>query len=304
MGLSRLIPKLVGIAMCGLAAMIAATASPAAAPPCATDTAALRGLLETEYAFGQQARNSVRAAFLEYLAEDSLLLQPTPTPGRAFYATAKDNSDKLEWFPAMADLAGSNDLGFTTGPWIYTVAASGVQTHGHFLTIWKRDATCRWRIEFDGGVSHAAQTNIEPQLVPDQASYTKGSAPPPKFIADDAVSQAMSDFQGTARQDGLAAGLRTYARTADFRFFTDSEAPMGLAAANRYLTGYTVLGAWKEDARGRSGDSTLAYSVGELIDAKQPSSHAYVQIWQYDSKRANWGLRILLINPLAPMMSK
>jgi len=38
---------------------------------CATETAALRGLLETEYA----------------------------GPGRAFYAAAKDNSDKLEWYP-------------------------------------------------------------------------------------------------------------------------------------------------------------------------------------------------------------
>jgi len=61
---------------------------------CATETAALRGLLETEYA------------------------------ERAFYAAAKDPSDKLEWYSAMADLAGSDDLGFTTGPWIYTIFAA------------------------------------------------------------------------------------------------------------------------------------------------------------------------------------
>jgi hypothetical protein len=271
---------------------------------CATETAALRGLLETEYAFGQQARLSVRAAFLEYLAEDSLVLQPTPTPGRAFYAAAKDNSDKLEWYPAMADLAGSDDLGFTTGPWIYTVAASGMQIHGHFLTIWKRDATCRWRVEFDGGISHDAPTNAEPKLAPDQAQYTKRSAPPPKLIAEDASSRAISDFQDTSRQDGFAAGLRTYARTSDFRFYTDGEVPMGLAAANQYLTGHAILGAWKEDGRGRSTDSTLAYSVGVLSDANRQSRHAYVQIWQYDPKVANWGVRILLINPLVPLMSK
>lgn len=304
MGLSRFRGGLIGIAMSGLTAMGAAAANAAAASQCTTDSASLKGLLETEYAFGQQARSSVRAAFLEYLAEDSLVLQPGPTPGRAFYAAAKDNSDKLEWYPAAADLAGSNDLGFTTGPWIYTVAASGMQIHGHFLTIWKRDAACRWRVEFDGGVSHAAPPNAEPRLAPDQAPYPASSAPPPKFIADDAVSRAMSDFQGTARQDGFAAGLRTYARDGDFRFYGGGEAPMGPAAANQYLTSHAVQGAWKEDARGRSADSTLAYSVGVLGGANQRSRHAYVEIWQYDPKVANWGLRILLINPLAPLMSK
>jgi ketosteroid isomerase-like protein len=113
---------------------------------CAADSAALKSLLTTEYAFSQQARTSVRAAFLEYLAADSLVLRPAPTPGRAFYAAAKDDSADLEWYPAMADLAGSADLGFTTGPWIYR-SASGGQTNGHFLTLWRRDAACRWRVD-------------------------------------------------------------------------------------------------------------------------------------------------------------
>jgi hypothetical protein len=263
---------------------------------CDTETGALRSLLETEYAFGQQARTSVRGAFLKYLAEDSLVLQPGPVSGRAFYTAAKDDAGSLEWYPAGADLAASGDLGFTTGPWIYSRA--GAQIYGHFVTIWKRDATCRWRVEFDGGVSHAADANAEPKLVADAASYANRKAPPADLVAADAAGRAISDFQDTSRQDGFAAGLRTFARTADFRFYTDGESPMGVSPANRYLIGHAVVGAWKEDARGRSADSTLAYCVGELVDAQQRSSHAYVQIWQYDPRVASWGLRVLLINPL------
>jgi hypothetical protein len=268
-----------------------------AAGACDTGTAALKGLLETEYAFGQQAHTSVRGAFLEYLAEDSLVLQPGPVPARAFYTAAKDEAGSLEWFPADADLAASGDLGFTTGPWIYSLA--GGQIYGHFVTVWKRDATCRWRVEFDGGVSHAADAGGEISLAPDAASYAKRDAPPPSLLDEDAVRRAMSDFEDTARQDGFAAGLRTYARTADFRLYTDGEVPMGVAEANRYLIVHTMSGAWKEDARGRSADSTVAYSVGELLDAKQRISHAYVQIWQYDPRVANWGLRVLLVSPVA-----
>jgi ketosteroid isomerase-like protein len=269
---------------------------------CDTETAALRSLLETEYAFCQEAQTSVRAAFLDYLAEDSLLLEPAPVPGRAFYAAAKDDPGSLEWYPAGADTAESGDLGFTTGPWIYS--RGGAQIHGHYLTIWKRDATCRWWIAFDGGVSHAAAANVEPKLVPDAVSAAKRNAPPAKLVAEDAVSRAISDFEDTSRQDGFAAGLRTYARTLDFRLYTDGEAPMGVSAANRYLTAHTVVGTYQEDARGRSADSTLAYSVGELRDAQQRSRHAYAQIWQFDPRVANWGLRVLLINPLETSKEK
>ncbi|MHB8476103.1 MAG: Cif family virulence factor [Steroidobacteraceae bacterium] len=270
---------------------------------CIAGTEALRSLLDTEYAFGTRARTSIRTAFLEYLAEDSVVLQPAPTAGRAFYGSAQDNADKLEWYPALADLSGSGDLGFTAGPWIYTVATGGV-SHGHFLTIWKRDAACRWQIECDAGVSHAAPTGAEPKLSPDQASYAPRSAPLPSLIVDHALDHAMQDFQNTARQEGIAPALRTYARTADFRLYIDGEAPMGLSAANRHFYDRTLSGTWMEDVRTSSADVSLAYSVGVLGGTNRPGSHAYVQIWQYAPKVANWGLRLLLINSLATSLSK
>jgi hypothetical protein len=302
MRLSTFEATLARIGMGTLAAL--AGASPAAAQQCDAGSAAFKELLQTELAFGEQARHSIRAAFLEYLAPDSLVLQPGPESGRAVYAAAKEDSNKLEWYPAMADIAGSDDLGFTTGPWIYTAAGGGTRLHGHFLTIWKRDATCRWQVEFDGGVSHAAPTTAELPLAPEQATLPKRSAPSSKLVADDAVGHAISDFQDTAAQDGFAAGLRTYARDFDFHFYTDGEAPMELGAANRYFVGLKIRGQWQEDTRGRSADSTLAYSVGELKDAKGRSSHVYVEIWQFDPKVANWGLRILLINPLGQSKEK
>jgi ketosteroid isomerase-like protein len=261
----------------------------------------LKNLLETEYAFAEQARAGVRAAFLEYLADDALVLQPNPVPGRAAYLAAKENADSLQWYPAAAAVADSDDLGFTAGPWIYTAAAGGGrQLQGHFVTVWKRDALCRWRVEFDGGVSHPAPASAEQKLALDPAPAPAASPPPSSFVAEDAPAHAMLEFQATCREDGFAAALRTYARTADFRFFTDGELPMGVADANRYLTGHALPGGvWKQSAGSRSADSTLVYSVGELVGANAHSSHAYVQIWQYDRRVANWGLRILLVNPLA-----
>jgi hypothetical protein len=266
---------------------------------CPTLRPALKAMLDTEYAFGQKAQSSVAGAFLEYLAEDSWVLNPAPVPGRPIYQSAKESRNTLEWYPAMGDVAPSGDLGFTSGPWVYTNTASGNKAYGHFLTIWKRDAACQWHAQFDGGVSHAMPKSAESKLLPDEATASASEHPPADLVAQDAAGHAVNDFQDTARRDGIAAALRTYGRDADFVLFTDGQPPIADAgAASLYLGDHPFEGAWKELARGRSADASLLYSVGELTDSRMRSTHAYVQIWQYSPKVANWGLRVLLINPL------
>jgi ketosteroid isomerase-like protein len=286
------------IGVAGLAAVGANAANLATTPHCAVDQAALRGMLESEYAFAQKARASVRDAFLEYLGEDSLVLQPGPKPGRAVYTAAKASTAQLQWYPAVADIAASGDLGFTTGPWVYT-DASGAKATGHFLTVWQRDAGCRWSVVLDGGIENAEPAANEPKLLPDQTSYSPPALPPQRFISDDAPDNAISDFQAAAGQAGFAGALRTYGRNGDFLFYTDQHLPMGIAAATVYLAAQ-VAGTWKQAARGRAADSTLLYTVGEIADSDGRSTHVYEQIWQYDPKVSNWGLRILMINPLPP----
>jgi ketosteroid isomerase-like protein len=272
---------------------------------CATMRAALKAMLESEYAFSQKAQTSVAGAFLDYLAEDSWVLNPGPAPGRPIYQAAKESKNTLEWYQAMGDVAPSGDLGFTAGPWVYTNTDSGKQLHGHFLTIWKRDARCQWHVQIDGGISHAMPKIAEPKLLPGRVPMSATGQPPPNLVAQDAAGHAASDFQDTARRDGLAAALRTYGRDFDFVFFTDEQSPIGGAgAASEYLSEHPIMGAWKEVAHGRSADASLMYSVGELTDRSKRSTHAYVQIWQYDPKVANWGLRVLLVNPLPPPKAK
>jgi hypothetical protein len=268
---------------------------------CATEGAALSAMLDTEYAFAERALTSVRGAFLEYLDQDSWVLNPGPKPGRVLYEAEKDSKDRLTWYPAIGDAAPSGDLGFATGPWVYTAADNGKQLHGHFLSVWVRDAECRWRVKIDGGISHAPPASAEPKLPADEAALTRGELPPPILVSCDAAGHAVGDFRETAERDGLASALRTYGRNHDFLFLTSAHFPIsGVGAASAYLDTHAIAGAWIEKARGRSNDSTLAYAVGVLTGRKQQSTHAYVQIWQYDSRVVNWGLRVLLVNPLPP----
>ena len=219
-------------------------------------------------------------------------------PGRPFNAPARENCDKLEWYPAVADLALSGDLGFTTGRWVCTLAGGG-QSQGHYLTLWKRDAGSDWRVQFDATGSSPAPADAEPRLLTEGAA-SGPSAPPPQLVANEAVDQAIADFQDAIGHDGIAGGLRTYARTRDFLFYTNHAATLGMADANQYFTDHPMLGDCREESRILSADGTLAYCAGEFTNAKQRSGHAYSQIWQYEPRVANWGLRVLLIDSLSP----
>lgn len=284
-----------GAACLTFCAVHAAPAEPALR--CATGREAPQALVAAEYGFKLKAQTSIKEAFLEYLAEDSLVLRPDLRLGRAFYTSAADTQGRLDWYPTIADTSGSDDLGFTLGPWTYTAPAGATQVRGSFLTVWKRDAKCRWRVALDGGVTHAPPASTPPALSASQVPQDPIHAP--ASIADDPAGQAVADFHGTAHQDGIAAGLRTFGRNAGFRLLADNEAPMELGEANEYLTHHARMEIWQEAARGRAADSTLLYAVGELVDGKKQATHTYVEIWQYDPKVANWGLRILLINALS-----
>jgi hypothetical protein len=292
-----------GYRACWFGVLLALGSAPAQAiEPCHGDSTAVEEMLQSEYAFAVKAKASVREAFLEYLAEDSWVLQPGPTPARAFYAKPQPSNDELEWYPSFADVAPSGDLGFSSGPWMHSTA--GTHDYGHFLTIWKRDADCRWRVQFDGGVDHPPMANPEPklsarvQLQPDEIA--RRGAPPASLSSPDDQARAARDFQIVATENGLAAAVRTFARNGDFRLFAGGETPKDNGSANAYLKESPGVTTWTESDHGRSADSTLTYSVGEFTSQKKARKYAYVQVWQYDSKVANWGLRILLMTPIEP----
>ncbi|HET7065861.1 MAG TPA: nuclear transport factor 2 family protein [Rudaea sp.] len=103
-------------------------------------------------------RDGVQKAFLEHFAEDALVLRPFATAAPAWYREHPDGPGKLIWGPQYLAVSAANDLGLSSGPWRYEAERDGkpVVGHGHFLSIWRRDAQGRWRVLFDHGVGNPA----------------------------------------------------------------------------------------------------------------------------------------------------
>jgi len=113
-------------------------------------------LVSAERAFAADAgARSTRDAFLSALADDGLVLAPAPTHGKRVWEGRPVDKNRLEWAPAVAEIAVSGDLGYTSGPWRFTPEGAGKPTaFGHFFTVWRKQADGKWKVLVDHGVSH------------------------------------------------------------------------------------------------------------------------------------------------------
>ena len=65
----------------------------------------LQAMIDQERAFAKLAvEKGTRDAFLEYLADESLLFTPGPTPGKLYYKNRPALPMKLRWVPEFADV--------------------------------------------------------------------------------------------------------------------------------------------------------------------------------------------------------
>jgi ketosteroid isomerase-like protein len=132
----------------------------------------LEPVFRAEQAFARQAdQQGIRAAFFAWLTEDARVFTPRMVSAKAQYGPEPGDPGHLAWYPEAMGMAASGGLAWSLGPWTYAVKKGGpVLVNGHFLSIWRKQADGRWKVEADIGVPHAAPKQpIEP-FAPQEAT--------------------------------------------------------------------------------------------------------------------------------------
>ncbi|MDO6390597.1 hypothetical protein Q4E40_10705 [Pontibacter sp. BT731] len=141
---------------------------------------ALAELVEAEISFASTSvEKGIRAAFLEYLADDAIVFLPEPMNGKEGYGSRPESSAKLSWYPAYADISNSLDWGYTTGP--YEVRANPTDKQptgaGFYLSVWKKQPDGQWKVAIDQGNSYpVAQIKAEAYKPTAGVEASKGTA--------------------------------------------------------------------------------------------------------------------------------
>ena len=117
--------------------------------------ARLQEMVEADKAFSAESeKNGMKKAFLEFGADDAVLLRPGFLPiieGDVirFLNAQEDTSFVMTWEPRGADIASSGDLGFTYGT--YKVVTGDTTLLGTYLNVWRKQEDGTWKFVVDTG---------------------------------------------------------------------------------------------------------------------------------------------------------
>jgi len=126
-----------------------------------------RRLLSTDRQFAQMSLDRGAAeAFNHFLTEDAMGMSHNQHPviGRELiYAEMKVGQEEYElsWEPQRADVAGSEDMGWTWGKYVLSFKdEDGVEQkrYGKYLNIWSRQEDGHWKVAVDMGNSSPTST--------------------------------------------------------------------------------------------------------------------------------------------------
>ena len=194
-------------------------------------------------------------------------------------------------YPALADVAQSGELAYTTGPFTLneknrTVAA------GEFITIWRKNSSGEWKMAVNTGVDHARTTSAPPTTVLQPKEFVAQATPVP------VPAEVVLELDKKFAQAELHAPLKTYEQylSAETRLYRPGQLPLLGSTAHQTIidNSRAYLFVPTNGYLAASGD--LGYVYGSLrrpaADPKQPEeTGTYLRVWR---REATGGWRIVL----------
>jgi len=274
-----------------VALLASAVNSPVAVGAGKSPSALLESMLAAERGFASQSvEKGIKTAFLAHMAPDGIVFRPGPVGGVKFFQDQTEpDTGTLEWAPDLAAVASTGDMGYTSGPWQYTSGKDLV--HGHFSTVWRRQADGSWKFAIDEGASHTAVDLEVNPVVPEWSNPREREEQNThqekvgKIGSQDQLLDADRNLCRAIAESGWAKALAG-AADAEMRVCRPAALPAdGKDAALKLLTarpGKTVL--TPAGAGVSQGDLGFTYGTGEFhpegAAADATEYFGYLRVWR------------------------
>ncbi|WP_310397464.1 hypothetical protein [Hymenobacter sp.] len=255
-------------------------------------------MVAAEIAFAAQAlQTSTEAAFLGNSAPTALVAEEGKLanaqevwrvrPGRP--------GSRLQWYPTLADVAQSGDLGYTTGPWTQ-LQNEKPQTTGEYVTVWRKQADGRWKFVVNMGTERVGTAPAAAAVVPQPRLMVAAATPsvaPSNILLDLDHKFAAAELMkpGASYQLYLSTEARLYRPG-----LSVMQGPAAAANMKNLDGGYLFTAA--SGYLAAAGD--LGYVVGTLRRAAAGTKHpeengSYLRIWRREAV-AGWRIVLEVFN--------
>lgn len=114
-------------------------------------------IAQTEKEFARlSVETNTRNAFLKYFADGIIFFRRGEiVDGKQLWEKRKADSSELFWYPAYVDIAGSNNIGLSTGPVHYKASRKNqvADNYGYYASVWKKMQDGNLKVIVDLGIS-------------------------------------------------------------------------------------------------------------------------------------------------------
>lgn len=270
----------------------------------------LDSLVKAEQAFAQSSKETgIKASFLEYLDNESIVFRPQPVNGIQATKGSKPSPASLLWAPECAGIAASGEMGFTTGPWEYRPAGieDTVVYYGHFISVWKKEQDGNWKVVLDIGVSNPPQPGLLDQATVVREHIGENSNKRGIDIDEERLNLLILDRECSqiAANAGMPGFYRVYGSDS-LRFFRDGILPVtGQQSAGEYYSDHPGLLSWVPFDAVVSNSADLGYTYGSIqlkpdsSDDQKDEYGYYVRIWR-KRQQGDWKIAVDVVNPAPP----
>ncbi len=255
--------------------------------PRAVAQMAIRESEKKFYEMGQA--QGTRAAFLHFLADDSIVFRPGPVSGKEVWNKRPEGGISLKWKPKFVWVSRSADLGYSTGPAEWRKAKEDLKPfgYGQFITIWKKQKDGEWRAALDvGGEVPGAPNESDEEAgnvftpIDDAASATPDCATASKNLRD-----AENKFAIAAKADSTIA--LSEASLPTIRVHRENVFPaLGKYPAQLMLSVHRGHLTMEKMGGEMSSACDFAYHYGKysLVEPTATERGHYLQIWRMDAE--------------------
>lgn len=261
----------------------------------------LLDLAAAERAFAAETvKVGFRDGFIKYFADDGIGFGPHPerTREKLLKSPPATGPRKVifNWAPMFGDISDAGDLGYTTGPVLFTdVSDAGKPPwHGIYFSVWQKQSDGSWKVVIDLGVD-------TPQAV----------APiDTKFTAADPVQRSRTTASGADDFRKLDWDLwgaiaktspgKAYHSVLEKQFRIHRKGMMPIIDRNG-ITGPVIRQTKFDFIDGKIASSNdLAFTYGRYTTVNEPNgpeSGYYIHVWRRN-ETGKWKLVVDVQNPL------
>ena len=263
----------------------------------------LLDLAAAERAFAAETvKVGFRDGFIKYFADDGIGFGPHPERTREKLMKSPPASGPrkviFNWAPMFGDMSEVGDLGYTTGPVLFTDVSEDPKPprHGVYFSVWQKQQDGSWKVVIDMGV------DTPEAVAPIDTAFTAATPVgtrqhnPMKGTPEDNYRKLDWSLWGSIAKTSPRKGYSAYLDR-EFRVHRKGVMPISDFRALAPVLAQTKF----EFIDGKIASSNdLAFPYGKYSTVNEPKEETgyYVHVWRRDGA-GKWKLVVDVQNPLA-----